>query len=92
MSHYFFLSPAEALTPAWLALLTDPRLHSTLCGLFTRATFLLRLVQTSDDVRHLSCDLSLLRMTLQEGYRLLSQSGVHFPRALTAAGTGELPA
>ncbi|XP_073321451.1 tRNA (32-2'-O)-methyltransferase regulator THADA [Pagrus major] len=85
------LQSAEALTPAWLALLMDPRLHSTLCGLFTRAAFLLQLVKRSDDVRHLSCDLSSLRMTLQDVCRLLSQSGVHFPSALTAAVTGELP-
>lgn len=87
----FILSLAETLTPAWLALLMDPRFHSTLCGLFARAAFLLRLLTTSDDVRHL-CDPSSLRMSLQEVCSLLSQSGVHFPSALTAAVAGELPA
>ncbi|KAG7244080.1 hypothetical protein INR49_006242 [Caranx melampygus] len=33
----------ETLTPAWLALLVDPRFHSTLCSLFTRAALLLHL-------------------------------------------------
>ncbi|KAI3372852.1 hypothetical protein L3Q82_023303, partial [Scortum barcoo] len=59
------LRPAETLTPAWLALLMDPRFHITLCGLFTRAAFLLRLLETSNDVQHL-CDPSSLRMSLQE--------------------------
>ncbi|XP_044051427.1 thyroid adenoma-associated protein homolog isoform X2 [Siniperca chuatsi] len=84
------LQPAETLTPAWLALLTDPRHHSTLCGLFTRAAFLLRLLKTSDDVRHL-CDPSSLYISLQEVCSLLSQNGVHFPSAVTAAVAGELP-
>ncbi|XP_051278992.1 thyroid adenoma-associated protein homolog [Dicentrarchus labrax] len=84
------LQPAETLTPAWLALLMDPRLHSTLCGLVTRAAFLLRLVKTSDDVQHL-CNPSSLHTSLQEVCRLLSQNGVHFPSALTAAVARELP-
>ncbi|XP_070759925.1 tRNA (32-2'-O)-methyltransferase regulator THADA [Enoplosus armatus] len=84
------LKPAETLTPAWLALLMDPRLHSTLCGLLTRAAFLLRLLKTSDDVRHL-CDPSSLHMSLQEVCSLLSQNGIHFPPTVTAAVAGELP-
>lgn len=86
----FVLSVAETLTPAWLALLMDPRFHSTLCGLFTRAAFLLQLLETSDDVRHL-CDPSSLCTSLQDVCNLLSQSGVHFPSALTAGVAGELP-
>lgn len=86
----FILSLAESLTPAWLALLMDPRLHSTLCGLVTRAAFLLRLVKTSDDVQHL-CNPSSLHTSLQDVCSLLSQNGVHFPSALTAAVAGELP-
>ncbi|XP_070821591.1 tRNA (32-2'-O)-methyltransferase regulator THADA [Chaetodon trifascialis] len=85
------LLPAATLTPAWLALLMDPRLHSTLCGLVTRAAFLLRLLKTSDDVRHL-CDPSSLRVSLQDVWGVLSQNGVHFPSTLTAAVAGELPA
>ncbi|XP_074494084.1 tRNA (32-2'-O)-methyltransferase regulator THADA isoform X3 [Sebastes fasciatus] len=84
------LQPAETLTPAWLALLVDPRFHSTLCGLLTRAAFLLRLVKTSDDARHL-CDPSSLHMILQEVCSLLSWSGVHFPSAVTAAVAGGPP-
>lgn len=84
------LQPDETLTPAWLALLMDPLLHSTLCGLFTRAAFLLRLLKTCDNVQHL-CDPSSLHMCLQEVCSLLSQNGVHFPSAVTAAVAGELP-
>ncbi|XP_067466068.1 tRNA (32-2'-O)-methyltransferase regulator THADA [Thunnus thynnus] len=84
------LQPADTLNSAWLSLLMDPRLHSTLCGLITRAAFLLRLLKTSDDVRHL-CDSSALHEAVQEVCSLLSQSGVHFPTALTAAVAGDLP-
>ncbi|KAM7018971.1 tRNA (32-2'-O)-methyltransferase regulator THADA [Tautogolabrus adspersus] len=84
------LQPAETLTPAWLARLRDPRFHSTLCGLLTRAAFLLQLLKTSDDVCHL-CDPSSLHRSVQDVCSLLSQSGVHFPAALTAAVSGELP-
>ncbi|XP_034398095.1 thyroid adenoma-associated protein homolog isoform X2 [Cyclopterus lumpus] len=84
------LQPAETLTTAWLALLVDPRFHGTLCGLFTRAAFLLRLSNTSDDVRRL-CDPSALHASLQDICRLLGLSGVHFPSAVTAAVAGELP-
>ncbi|KAK2837266.1 hypothetical protein Q5P01_014478 [Channa striata] len=82
--------PAEKLTPAWLALLMDPRFHGTLCGLFTRAAFLLRLLRTSEELRHL-CDALSLHTGLQEVCSLLLQNGVHFPCALTAAGVEELP-
>uniref|UniRef100_A0A7N8YBI2 Si:ch211-225b11.4 n=1 Tax=Mastacembelus armatus TaxID=205130 RepID=A0A7N8YBI2_9TELE len=84
------IQPAETLTPVWLALLMDPCFHSTLCGLFTRAAFLLRLLQTSGDVRH-DCDPPSLRMALQEVCSLLSQNGVHFPLDLTAAVAGKVP-
>ncbi|XP_031712265.1 thyroid adenoma-associated protein homolog isoform X1 [Anarrhichthys ocellatus] len=84
------LQPAETLTPAWLALLTDPRFHGTLCGLFTRTALLLRLSNASDDVRHL-CDPSALHMSLRDVCSLLSLNGVHFPSAVTAAVAGELP-
>ncbi|KAA8592239.1 hypothetical protein FQN60_017694 [Etheostoma spectabile] len=83
------LQPAETLTMAWLALLMDPRFHSTLCGLFTMGAFLLRLLKTTD-VQHL-CDPSALHMSLQEVCSLLSPNGVHFPSAVTAAVAGELP-
>lgn len=86
----FLFSSADTLNSAWLSLLMDPRLHSTLCGLITKAAFLLRLLKTSDDVRHL-CDSSALHEAVQEVCSLLSQSGVHFPTALTAAVAGDLP-
>ncbi|XP_042345011.1 thyroid adenoma-associated protein homolog [Plectropomus leopardus] len=84
------IQPADNLTPDWLVFLMDPRFHSTLCGLFTRAAFLLHLLITSDDLRHL-CDLAALQMSLQEVCSLLSQNGVYFPSAVTAAVAGELP-
>uniref|UniRef100_A0A3Q1FE64 Si:ch211-225b11.4 n=1 Tax=Acanthochromis polyacanthus TaxID=80966 RepID=A0A3Q1FE64_9TELE len=83
------LLPAETLTPTWLTLLMDPRFHSTLCGLFTRAAFLLRLLETSDSTQHL-CDPSSVRTSLQEVCSLLAQNGVHFPSAVAAAVAGEL--
>lgn len=68
----------------------DRRFHSTLCGLFTRAAFLLRLSKALEDVGHL-CDPSSLREDLKEMSSLLAQNGVHLPSALTAAVAGELP-
>ncbi|CAJ1068273.1 thyroid adenoma-associated protein homolog isoform X1 [Xyrichtys novacula] len=84
------IQPAETLTPDWLALLRDPHFYNTLCGLFTKAAFLLQLLKTSDDVPHL-CDSSSLQRSLQEVCSLLGQNGVHFPTALTDAVAGELP-
>uniref|UniRef100_A0A8D3AWE0 Si:ch211-225b11.4 n=1 Tax=Scophthalmus maximus TaxID=52904 RepID=A0A8D3AWE0_SCOMX len=84
------LQPAEALTPAWLALLMEPRFHSTLCSLFTKAAFLLQLLKTSNDAQSL-CDPSVLHTSLQEVLSRLSRNGVHFPSALTAALAGGLP-
>ncbi|KAM4576646.1 tRNA (32-2'-O)-methyltransferase regulator THADA isoform 1-T1 [Odontesthes bonariensis] len=84
------LQPAGTLTASWLALLTDPHFHSTLCGLFTRAAFLLRHLKTSASVRHV-CDVSSMQTSLQEVCALLSQNGVHFPSSLRAALLGELP-
>ncbi|XP_033946263.1 tRNA (32-2'-O)-methyltransferase regulator THADA [Pseudochaenichthys georgianus] len=82
--------PAETLTRSWLALLTDPRFHCALSGLLTRAAFLLRLVKTCEDLRHL-CDPAALHMSLQEVCSVLSVNGVHFPSAVTAAVAGEQP-
>ncbi|XP_068995115.1 tRNA (32-2'-O)-methyltransferase regulator THADA [Embiotoca jacksoni] len=84
------LQQAGTLTPTWLAVLMVPRFHSALCGLLTTAAFLLRLLKTSDNIRHL-CDPSSMHMSLQEVCSHLSQNGVHFPSALTAAVAGELP-
>uniref|UniRef100_A0A3P8UEC5 Si:ch211-225b11.4 n=1 Tax=Amphiprion percula TaxID=161767 RepID=A0A3P8UEC5_AMPPE len=67
----------ETLTPSWLTLLMDPRFHSSLCGLFTRAAFLLQLLKTSDSIQHL-CDPSSVHTSLQEVCSLLAQNGVHF--------------
>ncbi|XP_068167990.1 tRNA (32-2'-O)-methyltransferase regulator THADA [Antennarius striatus] len=83
-------SPAETLTPVWLALLRNPRLHSALCGLLTRALFLVWLWKSSDDVERI-CDPSSLHLTLQELCSLLCRNGVHFPSALTSAVAGDLP-
>ncbi|XP_076007130.1 tRNA (32-2'-O)-methyltransferase regulator THADA-like [Genypterus blacodes] len=83
------LLPGEVLTPVWLALLMDPRFHSTLCGLFTRAALLLRLVKTSDT--HALCDPIALHKNMLDTFRVFGQNGVHFPPALTAAVAGDLP-
>uniref|UniRef100_A0A3P9L1H1 Si:ch211-225b11.4 n=1 Tax=Oryzias latipes TaxID=8090 RepID=A0A3P9L1H1_ORYLA len=68
---------ANALSPAWLGLLVDPRFYTTLCGLFTRAAFLLRLLETFAPAQHL-CDPSTLHTHLQTVWKLLRQNGVHF--------------
>lgn len=73
----------------WLTLLIDPHFHSTLCGLLTRAALLMRLIKSCDDVRHV-CDLSTLHQTVQDVCALLSENGVHFPSAFSAAVAGEL--
>ncbi|XP_030000291.1 thyroid adenoma-associated protein homolog [Sphaeramia orbicularis] len=81
------LLSGELLT--WVSLLMHPRFHSTLCGLFARAAFLLRLLKTSDDMQHL-CDPSSFHNSVQDICAQFSQNGVHFPSALTPAVAGDL--
>lgn len=78
--------PADTLTSAWLTLLLDPRLHSSLCSLFTQAVFAVRLLEKGD-LQHL-CDPLSLKTSLQEVYSLLGGNGVHFPSALAVAVAG----
>ncbi|XP_037115240.1 thyroid adenoma-associated protein homolog isoform X1 [Syngnathus acus] len=78
------LQPAETLT-----LLTDARFHSTLCGLLTRATFLLHLSKTSELVQHL-CNPSALEMTLKDVCSRLSEQGVHLRSCLASAIDGDV--
>ncbi|XP_029685958.1 thyroid adenoma-associated protein homolog isoform X2 [Takifugu rubripes] len=80
------LLPADNLTSAWLALLLDPRLHSSLCSLFAQAVFVIKLLE-KHTVQHL-CDPLALKTSLQEVHSLLSNNGIHFPSALTAAVAG----
>ncbi|XP_029018026.1 thyroid adenoma-associated protein homolog isoform X2 [Betta splendens] len=82
--------PAEALTPTWLALLVNHAFHSALCGLFCRAAFLLRLLNTAEGAGR-PFDASSLHADLQKACRVLSQNGVHLPAAIRAAVAGELP-
>uniref|UniRef100_A0A3Q2Z881 Si:ch211-225b11.4 n=1 Tax=Hippocampus comes TaxID=109280 RepID=A0A3Q2Z881_HIPCM len=72
-----------------LTLLTDPRFHNTLCGLLTRATFLLHLSKTCDRLQHL-CDPSALQMTLKDICTHLSEQGVHLKSSLASAVAGDL--
>lgn len=81
-----FFSLGELLP--WVSLLMHHRFHSTLCGLFTRAAFLLRLLKTSD-VQHL-CDPSSFCNSVQDICTRFSQNGVHFPSALTPAVAEDL--
>ncbi|KAM4746045.1 tRNA (32-2'-O)-methyltransferase regulator THADA isoform 2-T2 [Anableps anableps] len=71
------LTASETLTPSWLALLMDPRFHGALCGLFTRAAFLIHLLKSSACIRHLCDPLSIQKRLLAVCF-LLSQNGVHF--------------
>uniref|UniRef100_A0A8C5G1Z7 Thyroid adenoma-associated protein homolog n=1 Tax=Gouania willdenowi TaxID=441366 RepID=A0A8C5G1Z7_GOUWI len=80
----------STFTPTWLTLLTDPRFHSTVCSLITKTAFLLRLMSTWDESKHL-CDRVSTHTALQEVCVLLSERGVHCPSALTAAVSAELP-
>ncbi|CAN9513218.1 unnamed protein product [Ophioblennius macclurei] len=84
------LRQAETFTPFWLALLTNARFHSALCGLFTRVAFLLQILKTSDAARHI-CDPSSIRVTLREVRSLLRHKGIHFPPGLQAAACEGLP-
>nr|XP_029493834.1 thyroid adenoma-associated protein homolog isoform X1 [Oncorhynchus nerka] len=84
------LQPGDTLDPSWLALLMDSSFHGTLCGLWARAAFLLRLLEMSDDLRPL-CDPESLRKNIQEVHCVLRQNGVQMPAAFTAALTGDLP-
>uniref|UniRef100_A0A1A8KRP4 Uncharacterized protein n=1 Tax=Nothobranchius kuhntae TaxID=321403 RepID=A0A1A8KRP4_NOTKU len=84
------LQPAETLTPSWLALLTDPRFHITLCGLLSRVAFLPRLQELSAGSENF-CDPLSVQERLQDVCKLLGQNGVHFPSDLTAAVAGGLP-
>ncbi|XP_024130967.1 thyroid adenoma-associated protein homolog isoform X2 [Oryzias melastigma] len=81
--------PENTLSAAWLGLLVDAHFHTTLCGLLTRAAFLLRLLETSAPTQPL-CDPSTLHTHLQNAWKLLRQNGVHFPSSLRAALAGEL--
>ncbi|XP_015461736.3 thyroid adenoma-associated protein homolog [Astyanax mexicanus] len=63
------------LGPDWLSLLMEPRFHSTLCGLFSRAAFLLQLLRVSDKLGPL-LDLSTLSQDLLDSHAQLSVHGV----------------
>uniref|UniRef100_A0A3P8VX30 Si:ch211-225b11.4 n=1 Tax=Cynoglossus semilaevis TaxID=244447 RepID=A0A3P8VX30_CYNSE len=84
------LLPAESFTNTWLSLLLEPRFHSTLCGLFSKAAFLLRLLKNSNNAQSF-CDPSSLHKSLQEVLFRLSQNGVYFPTVITAALAEVLP-
>ncbi|XP_061762555.1 tRNA (32-2'-O)-methyltransferase regulator THADA [Nerophis ophidion] len=79
------LPPVERLT-----LLVDPKFHITMCGLLTRAAFLLHVLKTSDNMRHL-CDPLALQITLEEVCSLVNQQGVHLSSALASAVAGDKP-
>ncbi|XP_077600767.1 tRNA (32-2'-O)-methyltransferase regulator THADA-like isoform X1 [Stigmatopora nigra] len=68
-------------------LLTDPRFHSTICGLLTRAAFLLRLSKTCEQQ---FCDPSDLQVTLKDVFDHLSQLGVHMSSALISDVIGDV--
>ena len=84
-------SVGETLNPAWLALLVDSNFHGTLCSLFTRAAFLIRLLDISDDVRYL-CDPLTLKTNVQDIFNRLNQNGVQFSDVFSATvAGGDLP-
>uniref|UniRef100_A0A8C5ALD0 Thyroid adenoma-associated protein homolog n=1 Tax=Gadus morhua TaxID=8049 RepID=A0A8C5ALD0_GADMO len=78
------LRPGHALDAAWLAVLTHSRFHGALCGLLGRAALLLRLLQTTSDLRPLADPLTLQR-DVQDLLCLMGQNGLHFPSAFREA-------
>nr|XP_023660131.1 thyroid adenoma-associated protein homolog [Paramormyrops kingsleyae] len=69
---------------SWLRLLAEPRFHGALCGLFVRAGFLLRLLDTCEDLRPL-CDPCGLRADFRIAHGLLRRGGVLLPAGIPLA-------
>ena len=82
--HDLWSAPGRALDAAWLAVLTHSRFHGALCGLLGRAALLLRLLQTTSDLRPLADPLTLQR-DVQDLLCLMGQNGLHFPSAFREA-------
>ncbi|XP_048837320.1 thyroid adenoma-associated protein homolog [Brienomyrus brachyistius] len=76
------LNPADS--GSWLRLLAEPRFHGALCGLFVRAGFLLRLLDTCEDLRPL-CDPCDLRTDFRIAHGLLRRGGVLLPAGIPLA-------
>ncbi|XP_034152617.1 thyroid adenoma-associated protein homolog isoform X2 [Esox lucius] len=72
------LYPDGTLDLAWLTFLMDSGFHGAVCGLLVRATFLLRLLEISDDLRALG-DPKNLRRDIQEVHSVLGQNGCQLP-------------
>ncbi|XP_047675030.1 thyroid adenoma-associated protein homolog isoform X1 [Tachysurus fulvidraco] len=68
----------DSLDPEWLSVLMEPRFHSTLCGLYTKAAFLLHLQSFSNKTLPLS-DPSVLVKDLLDLHTFLSLHGVYIP-------------
>ncbi|MFT7808492.1 thyroid adenoma-associated protein homolog [Arapaima gigas] len=82
------LNPGDS--SSWLNLLIEPRFHWALCGLFTRAVFLLRLLENMKDLTT-PCDQQALCADVQVAQKLLSSNGVLLPSAIAAAINSEQP-
>lgn len=74
----------DVLNPDWLSLLTEPRFHGALSGLFTTATVLLQLLKECDNIQPLLDPLSL-STDLQDIYSRFIQNGALFSQAFIDA-------
>ncbi|XP_065106767.2 tRNA (32-2'-O)-methyltransferase regulator THADA isoform X2 [Paramisgurnus dabryanus] len=76
----------DVLNPDWLSLLTEPRFHGALSGLFARATVLLQLLKECDTLRPL-LDPLILSADLQSIYGRFIPNGAVFSQAFDVLKT-----
>uniref|UniRef100_A0AAY4CHN4 DUF2428 domain-containing protein n=1 Tax=Denticeps clupeoides TaxID=299321 RepID=A0AAY4CHN4_9TELE len=74
------LGSVKTLDRSWLGLLSEPRFHSAVGGLFTRAAFLCYLLELGDDLQPL-CDPSTLAKNLLELHHELALKGLFLSQA-----------
>lgn len=81
---FFVCCLGDVLNPDWLSLLTEPRFHAALSGLFTRAIVLLQLLKECDNIRPLLDPMSL-STDLQDINERFVHNGVLFSQAFVDA-------
>ncbi|XP_056602907.1 thyroid adenoma-associated protein homolog [Triplophysa dalaica] len=74
----------DVLNPDWLSLLTEPRFHAALSGLFTKAIVLLQLLKECDNIRPLLDPMSL-STDIQDINERFVHKGVLFSQAFVDA-------
>ncbi|KAL2092807.1 hypothetical protein ACEWY4_012605 [Coilia grayii] len=79
-----FVSGLQSLHSSWMSFLSDPLLHSNLCGLFTRAIFLNQLLTVSTESQTLY-DGTTLSKDLLDVYRWFHGNGCFLPQIFADA-------